>query len=69
MFGQLLINKNKITIVFNSDSGIPIQASKHGLYLLCISLKSRSFYKTFDRAGQAALSIEVGFLPMQSDWM
>jgi hypothetical protein len=30
MFEQLLANKNKITTVFNRDSGIPVQASKHG---------------------------------------
>jgi hypothetical protein len=30
MFGQLLINKNKITTVFNSDSDIPVRASKDG---------------------------------------
>jgi hypothetical protein len=29
MFGQLLANKNKIATMFNSDSGNPIQASKH----------------------------------------
>jgi hypothetical protein len=31
MFGQLLANKNKIATVFNSDLGIPIRATKHGL--------------------------------------
>jgi hypothetical protein len=30
MFRQLLLNKNKITTVFNRDWGPPNRASKHG---------------------------------------